>query len=170
MGKKMETDQFATLMAAVIVALPRDMDAYVAQGWISNPKALRDALCETLMVAPVGKLPPEAKREPVPDELTIGGRIYKVVKWPDPAKMEWRSYQVEEERLAPRGSPELQHVLDHKDDIPYVDAVFLFHDSCGHGIYIFPDPNGAFIRQDPCLAHKVHLKVRALVPKDPLSK
>lgn len=62
MGKKMEINQFATLMAAVAVALPRDIDATTAQGWIDNPKslqkALRDALVPKVKRSAMGKSEP----------------------------------------------------------------------------------------------------------------
>ncbi len=56
MEKKMQTDQFAEFVAAVVQSLPRDMDTNTAQGWITNRKGLAKVLWETL-VPPVPQEP-----------------------------------------------------------------------------------------------------------------
>lgn len=49
MEKKIQTDQFAELAAAVVQSLPRDMDPNTAQGWITNREALAKVLWEALV-------------------------------------------------------------------------------------------------------------------------
>lgn len=49
MGEKMFVDQFAEFSSVVIRALPRGMDAEIAQGWITNQEALAKVLCEALV-------------------------------------------------------------------------------------------------------------------------
>lgn len=41
MGKRMETDQFVELVAAVVRSLPRDLDSAVAQGVDQRPERSR---------------------------------------------------------------------------------------------------------------------------------
>lgn len=50
MGKRtMTVDQFAEFSAAVVRALPRDMDTVVAQGWIMNQASLANILRKVLL-------------------------------------------------------------------------------------------------------------------------
>lgn len=52
MAKHMEVGQFAEFSAAVLRSLPRNVDANIAQGWITNQDALAKVLHDALVPPP----------------------------------------------------------------------------------------------------------------------
>lgn len=72
MGKKLGTDQFSGLAAAVVAQLPRDLDPKVAQAWIvgDGQRALRDVLDRALREGPPPPVDPDDYDDWV-DELDL---------------------------------------------------------------------------------------------------
>lgn len=72
MTKKMAVEQFSELASAVVRSLPREMDADIAQGWITNQNVLARVL-ENLLTPP---------KDPEPfEQPSVNQREYSLHPW-----------------------------------------------------------------------------------------
>lgn len=100
-GNTLSLDDQADFYAAVIKALPRDIDPEIANGWSRNGKALTKAMREILIPPPETKLRPILRQLYTDDVITVGDRnmaVYEMAENADFVKM-YRSLASDLEKL-----------------------------------------------------------------------
>ncbi|MFA5128798.1 MAG: hypothetical protein WC445_02390 [Patescibacteria group bacterium] len=128
--KKLGTDQFAELGAAVLRSLPRDMEPELAQFWILH----QDLLATTLDGALIARQPAKPTELELPTEMTVGGRTYEILSFlrEGEERVHGHTMVARAEKLgAYLGKEDCEFILAHQDEIPAALR--------GKIVFVFPD-------------------------------